>query len=222
MEHLSLRGTFWPSACAAAIKELQISLNGKTTESPTSRSNASKMVLRTDNVANRPLTPQFPANTPRRTNGEGSGYKDTTYNEYRPMTNANYENTRPHMAPETRDISQSHEFGRFTGHRLGTPVSASYGQNYTEGEGLETPSVARQPLQTFMIQDSPDTLPYATYAASQVENLWPNLSGASGILNDQLNGFDDIFQLTDVPYLFNDQFSQAQLGSFGINGYPMI
>jgi hypothetical protein len=56
----------------------------------------------------------------------------------------------------------------------------------------------------------------AYLAGQNIEN-WPSINSLFDNTGDALRGFDDIFQLVDMPHILNDQFSQTQSRVF--DGY---
>jgi hypothetical protein len=173
LENISLRGVFWPGACAAAIKDLQQALQKKI-GTDASGSRGGNMCRRYD--IQMPLNGlnQTRQSLPRQDNHVGSISSSS-------------------IQPSAIDSQNSGAQSQFR--NSSNPVESTQGRALDLAPNGSSNSRTRPilPLQN-----------PATFTSA-----WPSLDGESYEMNEQFNGFDDIFQLIDVPFHLSDHGYQA-------------
>jgi hypothetical protein len=208
LENLSLRGNFWPGACAAAIKELQTSLDEKVSAESQPASNR---------------------NGPRQAGSLTPGLaRPQTSGSARPTTSTNgrdgWDDAERYQAP-----SGLNDFGSQAQGLPGMPVGSvdfpdqSQNSSYGSHNGSHHAKAQRSnilntaPSQAGLSSNQMIELP--TYQSYNSAGFWPALdAGVEG----PFNGVDDIFQLMDVPYLLSDDLSHSTSELLGMHGYSTI
>jgi hypothetical protein len=173
LDNISLRGGFWPGACAAAIRDLQHALQKK--------------------VEN-----------------DVSGARDGTltrrYDTTRPSSGLNQ--ARPPLA-NLNGRTQPPQFASNQQSAIGYLTSGGNSQS-------RNPPGMLNPAQAADLASLANTASIArTRLTSPSQNnasfnqSWPGLDGGLFEMDDQFNGFDDIFQLIDVPFHLNEHGTQT-------------
>jgi hypothetical protein len=206
LQNLAMRGNFWPTACAAAIRELQTSLNAKTMGDAAPEQNATGRTYS-------PITSQR-STASRDTAVDGGNSSGGSMDQYisasrmedlesRPQAITRYESeTNPNQSTdEAMAFSQaSHNTRNLDPQRVGI--------SYPTGLEAQTEFPSRQ---------SCETPANAAYLARQNIGSWPPMNNLFNSAGDALNGFDDIFQLVDMSHILNDQLSQTQPGVYDMH-----
>jgi len=171
LENISLRGGFWPGACAAAIRDLQLALQKKVEND--------KSGIPVGNIPrlgeiSRPLSGLSQGDPPR---------------QY------------PHVRPSSSVVNP------LPGPTSGTSMDNLQPRNLTTMPG----SVPQPDLDTPDHRASSSRIRAATPSQNAVafNYAWPEIDGGSLEIDDQFNGFDDIFQLIDVPFHLNEYGGQT-------------
>lgn len=173
LENISLRGVFWPGACAAAIKDLQQALQKKIgTDVPGAR--GGNMSRRPE--IQRPLSGlnQTRQSLPHQNGHIGSFPSDSMQQS---AIGSHNSSGQPHFRDSTNPIESAQDSG----------------SNPAPNGTSNSRSRPIPPLQNS-----------ATFTSA-----WPSLSGESYEMDEQFNGFDDIFQLIDVPFHLSDHGYEA-------------
>ncbi|KAH8586033.1 fungal-specific transcription factor domain-containing protein [Bisporella sp. PMI_857] len=182
LEVLSLRGNFWPGACASALKDLQNALT-------------KKIPIR---------TPSQSVNTQQRTmetpdshlHGVSSRLSQSQRTELTSTTVASQTYASPSMpyseSNGLKRIDAQHSSN--TNQRLAQNAFTRPATSTSRG----TQSVIPQKEQTPHSQAHP-----------LMNEEWSALNGAQYPLGEHFDGFDDIFQLMDVSYQLNEQYDPS-------------
>ncbi|KFZ07975.1 hypothetical protein V501_06149 [Pseudogymnoascus sp. VKM F-4519 (FW-2642)] len=179
LETLSLRGNFWPGACASALIDLQKALGNKpsngTFEQHSGIQSQTKD-MRTSTDAPNSIQRQ----KVRLRNSETGTAQDTGEASVSPRAlNPDFQ---PHGSP-----------------------GAYQGNGQTPSTNNSIPPHLRSPQggMTFSFQQNETSTMEPNRAPGGV--AWPMLNGPIYQMGDQLNGFDDIFQLMDASYQISEQ-----------------
>jgi hypothetical protein len=173
LENISLRGGFWPGACAAAIKDLQQALQKKV-ENDVSGARDGSSSRRYD-------TPRTSSSVVRAS---------------QPLVSSKIHTQPPHSA----SIQQS----------VIGPHTAS--GNFPPRNPPNTTNSAKESGSNLLANraSSGRTRPTSpSQNAATFNYSWPGLDGGLLEIDDQFNGFDDIFQLIDVPFHLNEHGAQT-------------
>jgi hypothetical protein len=213
LENLSLRGNFWPGACAAAVKELQLSLHGKIMTSPTLTTGIGA-VPGADSETRRP-------NSSQRLTGSGTVILPQQVERQR-LRNRLEENeiVARNNGPETHD----------DGTRFFSSHPSSSHPPLDQSPKSATSTLAPQSLDA---SDADTSRPHAPHSQAPTMNAGsssqlpafvttnpnPNLWSDTPVTSES---FDDIFQLMDVSYLMSEGIGDGASGmsgwEFGMNG----
>ncbi|KFY29697.1 hypothetical protein V494_08538 [Pseudogymnoascus sp. VKM F-4513 (FW-928)] len=175
LKTLSLRGNFWPGACASALSDLQKALgnrlsNGTLEQHIGSQSRTKEMQMSTDTLQ------PIPLQRVRLGNSETGTAQDTGEASVSPRAlNPDF---RPHGSP-----------GAYQ--RNGRAPSTSNSIPPHPGSPRGDVPISFQQYEASTTQ--PNQL------------AWSMSNGPSYEMGDQFNGFDDIFQLMDASYQINEQ-----------------
>lgn len=222
LENLSVRGNFWPGACAAAVKELQLSLDGKIASSPAPTVGAGGTASIDSEMRRQ--------NATRRLTGSSTALLSQQGERQR------LRNRLEESGPTSRSNGsaiQDDESRSFASHPSVSRPPMDQSPNSTASSTLpqfpDTTSHSRQhaPISNpsnnsqFPTSTAPS---YASFAnPNQNFNMWSDTQMIS-------DSFDDIFQLMDVSYLMNEgvgdgagamagwEFGMGGIGTGGMSG----
>jgi hypothetical protein len=194
LESLSMRGNFWPGACVATIKDLQQALINN---------------IANDNSGQQEnLTPKPQLHDLRRSNThdadmqKGQGLSTALTGQTLPMKPPS--TSIPHHRNNVRPIDLSND-SQFNQETPSTIISAPLGTPSSQGNpfsSIRTPQLSSsQPNGTAYS----DVWPGGMNSSS----LYPMENQLAGSMDDQLVGFDDIFQLMDVSYHLSEHMHEA-------------
>jgi hypothetical protein len=173
LENISLRGVFWPGACAAAIKDLKQALQKKTGAGvPGARGGNTSRRSEIQRPLNR--LNQTRQSLPHQNGHIGSFPSDS-------MQQLDIGSHNSSGQPHFRDSSNAIESAQDSG------------SNPAPNGTFNSRSRPIPPLQNS-----------ATFTST-----WPSLNGESYEMDEQFNGFDDIFQLIDAPFNLSDHGYEA-------------
>lgn len=173
LDNISLRGGFWPGACAAAIKDLQSALQKKfeTDGSGTRDGNVSGR-----GEISQPLNPSDQARQPPpRQNGLARHPPSTFRQQLSSGSHISISNSQLRNSPNTTSPAQ----------QMSLDPSAN------------------------KLSNSETHLASPSYNSATFSHTWPGLDMGAFEMDDQFNGFDDIFQLIDVPFHLNEHGAQT-------------
>lgn len=173
LENISLRGGFWPGACAAAIRDLQQALQKK---------------VKTDVSGARGESLSRRYEPPRPLNG---------LNQARPQL----PRQNGHIPPPPNPSFQRSGVGSQTSRGYSQPRDPPNTANSAQESSLDLSTNRTSNSRTHPASPSQNALPF-NYA-------WPGIDGGLLEVDNQFNGFDDIFQLIDVPFHLNEHNSQT-------------
>ncbi|RDW67066.1 hypothetical protein BP5796_09815 [Coleophoma crateriformis] len=187
LENLTLRGSFWPGSCAAAIKELQSALNRRT--------------VAPDHIVQNP--PMFVPSS--HGNGEGVNEAHTThradYARRRNQKRGGSRATRPPYPPvprRARDCrSQPANDNAMESSPAATITSFSHAETPPQGLPVDTswPGVPSSYVGTSTTNN---------HASITGHNLWTGTDSNMEGFQDLGNEMYDLFQLMDTSYLVGD------------------
>jgi hypothetical protein len=174
LDNISLRGGFWPGACAAAIKDLQQALQKKVEND---------------------------------VSGARGGILSRRYGTPRPSSGVNQASRQPvtglngHTRPTPSISIQQTVTGSHTSSGSFQPRNPPNTINSAQTSGVDLLANRASSARTRPISPSQNAAPF-NYS-------WPGLEGGLFEMDDQFNGFDDIFQLIDVPFHLNEHGAQT-------------
>jgi hypothetical protein len=188
-----MRGNFWPGACVATIKDLQQAL--------------------TSNIANDNSDQQENSPRPQLNDLQRSYIHDTDTQQRQGVGAALTGKTLPVKRPSTSipqhrnnvrpiDVNKDSQFNQVT---PSTVISAP----------LETPSSQGNPsssIRTHQLSSfQPNGPAYSDVWSGGMNSssFYPMETQLAGSMDNQLVGFDDIFQLMDVSYHLSEHMRQA-------------
>ncbi|KFZ15784.1 hypothetical protein V502_05417 [Pseudogymnoascus sp. VKM F-4520 (FW-2644)] len=179
LETLSLRGNFWPGACASALIDLQKALGNKLSNGTLGQHvglQSRTKEMRTSTDAPNSISRQ----NVRLRNSETGTMQDTGGASATPR--APNPDFLPHGSP-----------GAYQGNRQAPSMNNSIPAHLGSPRG--DMSIPFQQIEASTLESN--------RAPGYV--AWPMLNGPTYQMGDQFNGFDDIFQLMDASYQINEQ-----------------
>ena len=179
LETLSLRGNFWPGACASALIDLQKALGNKLSNGTLGQHvglQSRTKEMRTSTDAPNSISRQ----NLRLRNSETGTMQDTRGASATPRA------PNPDFLPHGSS-------GAYRGNRQAPSMDNSIPAHLGSPQGDMSISFQQNEASTMESNRAPG------YVG------WPMLNGPTYQMGDQFNGFDDIFQLMDASYQINEQ-----------------
>lgn len=173
LDSISLRGGFWPGACAAAIRDLQHALQKKVEND-------------VSGARDRTLTKRYDTIRP------SSGLNQAKH----PRAHLNGHTQPPHSTSNQQAV-----IGDLTSGGNSQPRNPPGILNSAHATDLTLPANTASIARTRLTSPSQNNVPF--------NQSWPGLDGGLFEMDDQFNGFDDIFQLIDVPFHLNEHGAQT-------------
>lgn len=177
LEVLSRRGNFWPSACASALRDLQQALMG---------TRERELAVKTSQIS------------------------QNTETRHRPQEALNQHlhgiSNRPSQSrgSDTPSRAQANSYASSGSQRIESQQAPNMNQYIPQNASIRPLTASFEGMQPGISEHGqpPQSQAYDTV----YNDIWPAINYATNPMGEQINGFDDIFQLMDVPYQLSEQF----------------
>ena len=202
LQNLALRGDLWPSACGAALKKLQTSLREKMVGEPETRRNMTERRY-SPSAASQQLGAEL-----RGVVAEGKISSGSLNKQHR----------SPVLEVHRQQVaSKGHEGGTHLGDNFNNGGQLYYAARRGQQQGQQSFGTCNH-SQSASRAEAPSTVHSETSlvdsfsAAGRNTAGWPAANGYYDGGAATFSGFDEVFQLMDMPHTLNDLSSQPQLG----------
>jgi len=197
-----LRGTFWPNSCAAVIKELQLALRAKSTDSLRSQANTlSNKVPNSSHPSDISSGSNFRAQNNNKTllGRDRPGLVSHPVEEFQSFPNRIYHQESQHQSGPSRENESPSE----TQHQ---PSNFTFGMRQSSRVMPPLGEIGVTPAPDAMFQSDPKTTSTNFAHTSVIAEFgsWENMFVNPGPLGDFRDQSYDIFQLMDPSYLLRN------------------